>query len=281
LTRAEWLVYAGQLMLAQVNFEADNGGLALHYLDQCQVNLRGWEHRYLSARINAKQTLLGHKGAVSSVAFSLDGQRIVTGSEDQTAKVWDAATGRELLALKGHTHMVTSVAFSPDGKRIITGAGDWSSPDTRPGEAKVWDAATGQEVLALKGHTDCVWNVAFSPDGKRIVTGSEDQTARVWDAATGQEILTLKGHAGGCAAWRSAPTAGASSPAGRLYGKSVGRPRRARKSSLSRGTRAGCAAWRSAPTAGALSLPVGTGRQRCGTPGRAGKSSCSMSTPSQ
>jgi WD40 repeat protein len=154
LTRAEWLVYAGQLMLAQVNFEADNGGLALHYLNQCQVNLRGWEHRYLSARINAKQTLLGHQGAVSSVAFSLDGQRVVTGSEDRTAKVWDAATGRELLVLKGHTHMVTSVAFSPDGKRLITGAGDWTLPDKMPGEAKVWDAATGQEILTLK-HTDC------------------------------------------------------------------------------------------------------------------------------
>ena len=80
LTRAEWLLYAGKLMLAQTDFEAGNGGLALHYLGECQENLRGWEHRYLWTRINAKQTLAGHGRGVSSVAFSPDGQRIVTGS---------------------------------------------------------------------------------------------------------------------------------------------------------------------------------------------------------
>src|ERR1035438_8265012 len=143
-------------MLAQTDFEAGNGGLALHYLGQCQENLRSWEYRYLWTRINAKQTLMGHTREVTSVAFSPDGKRIVTGSEDKTAKVWDAATGRELLALQEHTHWVTSVAFSPDGKRIVTGAGEWGRPDEMPGEAKVWDAATGQELLALKGHTGCV-----------------------------------------------------------------------------------------------------------------------------
>jgi WD40 repeat protein/serine/threonine protein kinase len=194
--RVEWLLYASKLMLAQNEFEAGNRGLALHYLGECQENLRGWEYRYLWTRINAKQTLVGHKGEVTSVAFSPDGQRIVTGNLDRTAKVWDAATGRELLALEGHTRWVTSVAFSPDGKRIITGAGEWGRPDKMPGEAKVWDAATGRELLALDGHTDCVWSVGFSPDGKRIVTGSEDQTARVWDAATGEEVLTLRGHTG-------------------------------------------------------------------------------------
>ena len=59
-----------------------------------------------------------------AVAFSPDGKRIVTGSSDRTARVWDAETGTEKLALKGHTGRVTSVAFSPDGKRIVTGAGD-------------------------------------------------------------------------------------------------------------------------------------------------------------
>ena len=103
LTRAEWLVYAGKLMLAQNDFEAGNGGLALHYLDECQWNLRGWEHRYLWTRINARQTLVGHTGEVWSAAFSPDGKRIVTGSWDRTAKVWDAGTGQELLTLKGHT----------------------------------------------------------------------------------------------------------------------------------------------------------------------------------
>src|SRR5205085_10333669 len=63
-----------------------------------------------------------HKGPVSSVAWSPDGKRLVTGSFDKTAKVWDADKGQELLFLKGHTGAVTSVAWSPDGKRLATGA---------------------------------------------------------------------------------------------------------------------------------------------------------------
>jgi tetratricopeptide (TPR) repeat protein len=85
-------------------------------------------------------TLRGHTGWVSSVAFSPDGRRIVTGSWDSTAKVWDAQSGRETLTLKGHTNYVSSVAFSPDGRRIVTGSGDST--------AKVWDTASEQLVAA-------------------------------------------------------------------------------------------------------------------------------------
>jgi eukaryotic-like serine/threonine-protein kinase len=179
LTRAEWLVYAGKLALAQSAFQEGNGGLALDYLDACQWNLRGWEHDHLWTRFNAKLTLLGHTGPVSSVAFSPDGKRIVTGSHDGTAKVWDAEQGQEVLTLKGHTSLVNSVAFSPDGKRIVTGSWDRT--------ARVWDAEQGREVLTLKGHTGQVTSVAFSPDGKRIVTGSDDKTAKVWDLDKGRE----------------------------------------------------------------------------------------------
>jgi WD40 repeat protein len=64
------------------------------------------------------------------VAYSPDGKRIVTGSDDKTAKVWDADTGRELHTLTGHTGSVLRVAYSPDGKRIVTGSWDKT--------AKVW-----------------------------------------------------------------------------------------------------------------------------------------------
>ncbi len=137
-------------------------------------------------------SLKGHREIVRSVAWSPDGKRILTGSDDKTAKVWDAEKGQELLSLKGHTNTVWSVAWSPDGKRIVTGSGDKT--------AKIWDAQKGQEVLSLKGHTDRVWSVAWSPDGKRIVTGSGDLFGRnpgepkVWDADKGHEVLSLKGH---------------------------------------------------------------------------------------
>ena len=74
------------------------------------------------------------------MAFSPDGQRIVTCSDDQTAKVWDSASGKELLTLKGHGGGVASVAFSPDGQRIVTGSADQT--------AKVWDSARPNQVAA-------------------------------------------------------------------------------------------------------------------------------------
>ena len=69
---------------------------------------------------------------MTSVAFSPDGKRIVSGSGDKTVKVWDARTGQELLSLKGHTSVVCAVAFSPDGTRIVSGSWDKT--------VKVWDA---------------------------------------------------------------------------------------------------------------------------------------------
>ena len=111
-------------MLAQTDFETGNGELTQHYLDECQLNLRGWEHRYVSTRIRAKQTLVGHTGSVSGVAFSCDDKWIVTGSQDHSAKVWDAETGQQTLALQGHTAPVTCVAISPNGQRIVTGSDD-------------------------------------------------------------------------------------------------------------------------------------------------------------
>ena len=141
----------------------------------------------LGSRI--RLTLRGHgDGVVFSVAWSPDGQRIVTGSDDMTAKVWDAETGQELLTLQGHAHVIKSLACSPDGQRFVTGSADQT--------AKVWDAQTGQVLFTLADHDGAVISVAWSPDGKQILTGSWDQTAKVWDAETGWELSTLQGREG-------------------------------------------------------------------------------------
>ena len=189
LTRSEWLTYASKIMLAQTDFEAGNGELTQHYLDECQLSLRGWEHRYVSTRVNAKQTLAGHTAAVNSVAFSCDDKLIVTGSHDNSAKIWDSEMGRELLTLRGHTASVTCVAISPDGQRIATGSEDQT--------ARVWDIHTGDELLALTEHQDRIRTIAFSPDGQRIAIGGGDayqpSDVTVWDAHTGRELLRIKG----------------------------------------------------------------------------------------
>ena len=202
LRRAEWLLYASKLTLAQTDLESGNGRLMLHYLGECQEDLRGWEYRYLWNRINAKLTLAGHEDVVSGVAFSPDGQRIATASHDGTAQVWDAVTGRDVLAIEGRKDFeLLSITFSPDGQRLLT-CGGKPAEGKGTGGAQVWDSATGQKLLDLEGHNYCVWSAAFSPDGKRIVTGAGDWAygpgeAKVWDAATGQELLTLQGHSNG------------------------------------------------------------------------------------
>jgi WD40 repeat protein len=133
-----------------------------------------------------RANLVGHTGSVTAVAFSPDGKRVVTGSYDETARLWDAATGAAIATLAGHSAYVTAVAFSPDGKRVLTGSYDKT--------ARLWDAATGAVVATVTGHAGPVRAVAFSPDGKRVLTGSEDKRAMLWDAATGAAVATLAGH---------------------------------------------------------------------------------------
>jgi WD40 repeat protein/serine/threonine protein kinase len=148
---------------------------------------RGFEWYYWQRLCHLEQhTFIGHRSTVWSASWSPDGTRLATGSDDGTAKVWDAASGREPLTLRGYAGPVYSVAWSPDGTRLATGSQD--------GTAKVWDAASDRDPRTLEGHACEVTSVSWSPDGTRLATGSEDNTARVWDVAGGRELFTLKGH---------------------------------------------------------------------------------------
>jgi WD40 repeat protein len=130
---------------------------------------------------------------------------VLTGSEDGTARLWSAATGKELTPPLMHPGTVDAVAFSPDGKKVLTGSFDKM--------ARLWRAGTGKELPPPLGHEGAVGAVAFSPDGKKVLTASREpapgkpvamylallawpKRTRLWDAATGEPLGPPRRHPG-------------------------------------------------------------------------------------
>jgi len=146
---------------------------------------------------------------VVALAYSPDGKVVLTGSKDNTARLWEVATGKPIGAPLQHQVPVRAVAWSPDGKRVLTGsAGDSGVFGVRRrGEARLWDTATGKPIFTLLRDQDHVDAVAYSPDGKTVLTGTGTEheqlhkrsessgEARLWDAATGKPIIMSTGMA--------------------------------------------------------------------------------------
>ncbi len=127
-----------------------------------------------------------HSEGVCAAAFSPNGERLVTGKEDGTAEVWDAASGEDLHRLSGHRSRVCAVVFSRDGKRVASGSADKT--------ARVWDAKNGTLLQSFSGHTDSVTAVAFSSrDRNQLATASNDGTVKIWDISSGRLVLNLAG----------------------------------------------------------------------------------------
>jgi WD40 repeat protein len=137
------------------------------------------------------KTFSGHDRDVFAVAFSADGNRLASGSVDQTVRVWDVKTGKLLLTLKGHTFSVRSVAFSPTGKQLASSCHD--------GTIKIWDLTSKKEVrnLPVKNPGGAV---AFSPDGKTLIANVEGSIFTkppqkgaivIWNAASGKELRRI------------------------------------------------------------------------------------------
>ncbi|UQA59483.1 WD40 repeat domain-containing serine/threonine protein kinase [Polyangium aurulentum] len=147
---------------------------------------RGWSELAGWARMGASRVVLTHDDAVRSAAFSPDGARIATTSEDLALRVWNADGSGKPLVLRGHDARVFAATFSPDGKRIASASWDKT--------VRVWNADGSGEPLVLRGHDHYVYAASFSPDGKRIASASWDRTVRVWNADGSGQPLVLRGH---------------------------------------------------------------------------------------
>jgi WD40 repeat protein len=137
--------------------------------------------------------LQGHLQPVLSGGFSADGRRIVTGSEDNEAHIWNVADRTTVAILSGHTAAVTAVAFSRDDARVFTASRDktiklwdvsedglrYSSSTDAAGQAAPVQAVN---LLTLVGHNREVTSLALSSDGKSILSGSRDRRAIIWSA---------------------------------------------------------------------------------------------------
>ena len=138
------------------------------------------------------QRLVGHTGPVRSLAYSSDGNRIVSGSQDNTLRVWDLADGTA-TTLRGHGGRVRSVAFNPSQGQALSGAHD--------NQVRLWDLGEYREQRVLRaeklrGHRDAVLSARFSSDAQQVVTASRDRTARLWEVSSSRPIHTFsEGHA--------------------------------------------------------------------------------------
>ncbi|MBD2125718.1 serine/threonine protein kinase [Microcoleus sp. ZQ-A2] len=178
-------------------------------------------------------TLQGHTQPVRSLAITPDGEILISGSDDNTIKLWQLATGEELGTLRGHSKTVSAIAMSADGEILASGSedktiklwqlstgmqigtltlGNWFSRDSgcvyaiamspqeeilasldHSGAVKLWNLKTGQEIRRLKGDTSWINAIAISPTGKTLVAASGD-SIKLWNLRTGGQFPILRGH---------------------------------------------------------------------------------------
>jgi WD40 repeat protein len=144
---------------------------------------------------NSLTLTTGHNGVSQGLAFSPDGKQLAGLSRDNTLKLWEVASGREIRTFTGHTDLVTSVAFSPDGKQLASASVDKT--------VKLWDPTSAKLIRTIGGHANTVKSVAYSPDGNYLASAERSDSKpepenciRVWELATGKEVRTMKGTGG-------------------------------------------------------------------------------------
>ncbi len=121
--------------------------------------------------------LTGHLSSINSLNFSIDGKILVSGSADQTIKLWDLKTHHELKTLRGHQSIIETVIFTPDQKFLISASWDYT--------IRIWDSKTGGQITQFKEHSGWINCLTISPDSKTLISGSADKTIKIWELPEG------------------------------------------------------------------------------------------------
>jgi eukaryotic-like serine/threonine-protein kinase len=194
---ARHIAYAAEINLAERDWRDASLREVRRRLDETRpppgkTDLRCFEWYYLDRLCNNSQgqTLAGHTDAVWSVAFSRDGRRIASASNDQTIKIWDAATG-QLIRTLADGEVIEAVVFNPNGSQVASGGSKHV--------VTLWDVATGQPIRTFAGHTLSIFELAFSPDGKTLASSSSDGTVKLWDVVANAPSHSLADHRRGAA----------------------------------------------------------------------------------
>ncbi|MEL6322197.1 MAG: WD40 repeat domain-containing serine/threonine-protein kinase, partial [Cyanobacteria bacterium J06626_14] len=139
-----------------------------------------------SATWQCVRTLRGHDAWVRSIALSMDGRLLVSGSGDKTVKLWSVDDGQLLHTFNGHSTWVRGVAMSPDTQLVVSVSNDKT--------VRLWNTQTREPVATLTGHGDWVRAVTFLPSPGLLATAGQDKVIHVWDLQRHQILRTLEGH---------------------------------------------------------------------------------------
>lgn len=155
--------------------------------------------------------LRGHDGAVTAVALSGNGRRIISAGRDKTARVWERPERRPLHAINWsyeYNSQGLPVGWSPDGRCVAEGGNaETNSADQTTDSVDVRDVKSSKILRSLEGHKARISDVEYSPDGRRILSRDEDGAAFLWDSETGVRMVVLEGEVGRAPLW---------SPSGRM-----------------------------------------------------------------